>query len=105
MYFDLSEAEQQIWNECSRLIANAIVYYNTALLSCVYEQKKTAGDHAAMELLRSMSPVAWQHINLFGSFEFNSTNSTVDIDALAASYADPSHWNKILHAADEFQSV
>jgi TnpA family transposase len=24
-----SEAEQQIWSECSRLIANAIIYYNT----------------------------------------------------------------------------
>jgi hypothetical protein len=28
-----TEAEQQIWNECSRLIANAIIYYNTLLLS------------------------------------------------------------------------
>jgi TnpA family transposase len=31
-----TEAEQQIWNECSRLIANAIIYYNTLLLSRVY---------------------------------------------------------------------
>ena len=31
-----SEAEQQIWNKCSRLIANAIIYYNTLLLSRVY---------------------------------------------------------------------
>jgi hypothetical protein len=36
--------EQQIWNECSRLIANAIIYYNTLLLSRVYEQKVAAGD-------------------------------------------------------------
>jgi TnpA family transposase len=35
-----TEAEQQIWNECSRLIANAIIYYNTLLLSRVYEQKR-----------------------------------------------------------------
>lgn len=26
-----TEAEQQIWNECSRFIANAIIYYNTLL--------------------------------------------------------------------------
>src|SRR5665647_3440246 len=31
-----TEAEQQVWNECSRLITNAIIYYNTALLSQVY---------------------------------------------------------------------
>jgi hypothetical protein len=33
-----TEAEQQIWNECLRLIANAIIFYNSLLLSCVYEQ-------------------------------------------------------------------
>ena len=31
-----TEAEQHIWNECSRLIANAVIYYNTLLLSRVY---------------------------------------------------------------------
>jgi hypothetical protein len=31
-----TESEQQIWNACSRLIANAVIYYNTALLSRIY---------------------------------------------------------------------
>ncbi|MCY1200060.1 Tn3 transposase DDE domain protein [compost metagenome] len=39
-----TEGEQQLWNECSRLIANAIIHYNTALLSRVYEQKRAAAD-------------------------------------------------------------
>lgn len=30
-----TEEEQQIWNECSRLITNAVIYYNTVLLSRV----------------------------------------------------------------------
>lgn len=30
-----TEADQQIWNECSRLIAYAIIYYNTLILSRV----------------------------------------------------------------------
>jgi len=30
-----TESEQQIWNECSRLIANAIIYYNTLIVSRV----------------------------------------------------------------------
>jgi hypothetical protein len=34
-----TEAEQHIWNECSPLIANAVIYYNTLLLSRVYAQK------------------------------------------------------------------
>lgn len=67
-----TEAEQQIWNECSRLITNAVIYYNTALLSKVYEQKRRAGDREAMEILAGMLPIAWQHINLFGLFEFSA---------------------------------
>ncbi len=91
-----TEAEQQIWNECSRLITNAIIYYNTALLSKVYEQKCAAGDQQAIDLLRGISPVAWQHVNLFGAIEFSPRVSTVDLDALATRYSDPEYWSKVL---------
>ena len=97
-----TETEQQIWNECSRLIANAIIFYNTALLSKVYAQKLADEDEAAIKVLRGISPVAWQHINLFGTFEFSNTAIKVDIDALAARYADPNYWSKVLK---ELQSV
>ncbi|MEM5461983.1 Tn3 family transposase [Paraburkholderia phytofirmans] len=86
-----TEAEQQLWNECSRLITNAIIHYNTTLLSRVHDQKRAAGDHAAMELIAGISPVAWQHVNLFGGFEFGPAGRTVDIDALAAYYEDPAY--------------
>ena len=65
-----TEAEQQIWNECSRLIANAIIYYNTLLLSRVYEQKLAADDQEAIKILRGTSPVAWRDVNLIGNFDF-----------------------------------
>ena len=45
-----TEGEQQIWNECSRLISNAVIYYNTLLLSRVYEQKKATDDQAALSI-------------------------------------------------------
>jgi TnpA family transposase len=90
-----TESEQQIWNECSRLIANAVIYYNMVLLSRVYEQKQAAGDQEALITIQSISPVAWQHFNLFGSFDFKPSNSKVDIDAVVARYADPTYWNKI----------
>nr|WP_256928030.1 transposase [Caballeronia sordidicola] len=96
-----TEAEQQTWNDCSRLIANAIIHYNTTLLSRVHEQKRTAGDTAAMELIAGISPVAWQHVNLFGAFEFSQAGITVDIDALAAYYNDPAYWARILQATAE----
>ena len=91
-----TEAEQQIWNECSRLIANAVIYYNTALLSRIYAQKKAADDVVAIDILKHISPVAWQHINLFGRFEFTQTGSRVDLDALAERYNDPDFWSQAL---------
>lgn len=40
--------------------------------------------------------MAWQHVNLFGSFEFSDAASKVDIDALAARYADAAYWSQAL---------
>ncbi|KQZ77684.1 transposase [Rhodanobacter sp. Root561] len=83
-----TEAEQQIWNDCSRLIANAIIHYNTALLSRVYDQKQTAGDEGAIAMLKGVSPAAWQNVNLFGSFEFTPTELLVDLDVMASYLVD-----------------
>jgi TnpA family transposase len=91
-----TEEEQQIWNECSRLITNAVIYYNTVLLSRVYEQKQAVGDQNALTQLQGISPVAWQHINMYGSFEFSPSTSKIDIDALVARYADPKYWLQAL---------
>ena len=90
-----TEAEQQLWNECSRLITNAIIYYNMLLLSRVYEQKQAAGDQEAMAMVKGISPEAWQHVNLIGKFEFSTAESIVDIDALVAGYADQAFWSKV----------
>jgi hypothetical protein len=40
-----------------------------------------------------MSPVAWQHVNMFGSFEFSDEDPDIDMDALAARYADSVFWS------------
>lgn len=100
-----TEEEQHVWNECSRLIANAVIYYNTLLLSRVYEKKRAAGDEGAIELMRRISPIAWQHINLFGTFEFTPSNSALDIDALAALYLDPTYWLNTMKDQEEMQST
>ena len=62
----------------------------------MYEQKQAAGDQEAMAVIKGVSPVAWQHVNLIGKIEFSVSDSKVDIDALAASYDDQSFWNKVL---------
>jgi len=69
----------------------------------LYAQKLAAGDLEAAELVKKVSPVAWQHVNLFGSFEFNDTDSGIDLDALAAHFADPGYWRSAMRddAVDE----
>jgi TnpA family transposase len=97
-----TEAEQQIWNDCVRLIANAVIYYNTLLLSRVYEQKRASGDHAAADLVTHISPNAWRHVHLIGSFDFDQARAEIDIDALAARYNDPAFWSRaFIEPADD----
>lgn len=91
-----TEAEQQLWNDCARLIVNAIIFYNTLLLSKVYEQKLGAGDMEAIAALEGISPVAWRHINLIGRFEFAPDAPYIDIDALVARLANVERWQTLL---------
>ena len=79
-----TEAEQQIWNECSRLIANAVIYYNTLLLSRVYTQKQAAGDHVAADIIKEISPNAWQHVHLIGAFNFEQARLNSSFSMLVA---------------------
>ena len=53
-------------------------------------------------IIKDISPVAWQHINLFGTFEFSPSTSNVDIEALVVRYADPTYWHKAIQ--DETES-
>jgi hypothetical protein len=39
-----ADLEQQIWNECSRLLANSVIYYNACILSELLERKERQGD-------------------------------------------------------------
>jgi len=59
-----NEIEMEIYNECTRLIANCIIYYNATLLSDLYETYSKQGQQDHCNLIKRLSPVAWQHINL-----------------------------------------
>jgi TatD DNase family protein len=51
-------------------------------------------DRDAVAFIQGMSPVAWQHVNMFGSFEFSDEEPTVDLEELAERYADSEFWAK-----------
>ena len=70
-----TELEQQIWDECSRLVSNCIIFYNISILSEMHEHYIKEGKHEDAELLKKISPVAWRHINLRGKFKFKQDHS------------------------------
>ncbi len=79
-----TDIEIEISNQCARLIANAIIYYNSAILSRVLTKSETNGSDNIPELIRKISPVAWQHILLNGHYSFLNDGKVIDMDALVA---------------------
>jgi len=77
-----TEQEQQIWSECGRLIANCIIYYNASILSNMLAYRESNGNGQGADMLKQVSPVAWQHINLYGRYEFNKNPEFINIDAI-----------------------
>lgn len=49
----------------------------------------TLNEHArkpeSVNFVKSLSPVAWEHINFFGWYDFNESRSLVDTEKLARS--------------------
>ena len=70
----------EISNQCARLVANAIIYYNAAILSRLLE--RCQGKAKALALIKSTSPVAWQHLLLGGHYTFEDGGKVLDLDAL-----------------------
>lgn len=87
-----SDEEQELWNECSRLLVNAILYYNMLLLSEAMTCREQRGDMRGVEQLQTVSPVAWTHVNFYGRYSFSEEPAAVPLDDFVetmAGYAFP----------------
>lgn len=76
-----NETQIAVWNECARLLANCVLYYNAAMLNRWAEQSDLRGENQKSEFIRNLSPVAWTHVNFQGRYEFLSSHELIDIDA------------------------
>ena len=76
------ELELVISNECIRLVANCIIYYNTYLLSELYKIHEELGHTEVLELIKRLSPIAWRHINLNGRYEFLTLVEIFDLNSI-----------------------
>lgn len=71
----------EVSNQCGRTIANAIIHYNSAILSKLREKYETEGNQKALDLLKKISPVAWRHIHFQGHFIFSDEHK-IDLDEI-----------------------
>jgi hypothetical protein len=79
-----TDIEIEISNQCARLIANAIIFYNSAILSRLLTKCEAAANGEALEIVTQTSPAAWRHILLNGHYTFQSDGKMIDLDALVA---------------------
>src|SRR5262249_61285453 len=55
-----TDIEIEISNQCARLIANAVIFYNSAILSRLLMKYEASGNAKAHALLTQISPAAWR---------------------------------------------
>ncbi len=79
-----TDIEIEISNQCARLIANAVIYYNSAILSRLLTKYEVSGNAKAMALIKKISPAAWRHIHLNGHYTFRSDGQVINLDTIIA---------------------
>lgn len=77
-----NENQIMVWNECGRLLANCVLYYNSVMLNKWMEQCDQRGETKKSAFIKHMSPAAWRHINFQGKYEFLLSEGAIDIDSL-----------------------
>lgn len=82
-----TEIELDINADSIRLIANAVIFYNATLLSGLYQHYQSINPEMAKEILR-FSPVAWQHINFIGKYEFYNRGDVLNIQEVIKKFTD-----------------
>ena len=56
--------------------------YNISILSNLLERKEKANKESEINDLKQISPIAWQHINFLGRYEFEKLDIAIRIDKI-----------------------
>lgn len=76
------DQEIELWNECARLLANAVIYFNSLVLSNLLYYFGSTNDTVKQELVKSVSPVAWVNVNLNGTYSFSFDENAITIESI-----------------------
>ena len=77
-----TDQEQQLWSECSRLLANCIIYYNACILSELLERAERRQDYQRADAIKRANLASWKHVNLYGAYRFLDIREGVDLQGL-----------------------
>lgn len=76
-----TDLEIEISNECGRLIASCIIYYNASIQSCLLTKTSSK---KLLKIIKKASPVAWGHIHFTGHFTFYNSKYIINLDDIIA---------------------
>lgn len=77
-----SDIDMAIENECTRLLSLVIIYYNMRLLSDALTSRLDDNDMEAAAMIMEASPLAIQHINLAGIYQYTDELTGINISEI-----------------------
>ena len=83
-----TDLEVEISNQCGRLIAGVIIYYNSFFHSRLLEKTDPNNSNRLKSIKKKTSPVAWQHLHFTGHFTFYNSKNNIDIDKIIENLED-----------------
>jgi TnpA family transposase len=81
-----TDLDVAVSNHCGRLIANVVIAYNSMLLSGLLSSNLATGNVKTLDLLRRISPAAWQHLHFLGHYAFRDKRKPIDLQAVLAEF-------------------
>jgi TnpA family transposase len=85
-----TDVEIEISNQCAKLVANAIIYFNSAILSRLLIKYESNLDNKKTTMIKKISPAAWRHILLGGHYIFRNLGQIINLDEIL----DQLEWDK-----------
>jgi hypothetical protein len=64
------------------MVRAILIFYNASILSRLLEDQERTSDTQGAEATKKIAPIAWQHINLQGRYEFQKAPDALNVDAI-----------------------
>jgi TnpA family transposase len=77
-----TDREQELWSECSRFLANCVIYYNACILSELLQYAEREQDIELADRIKRISPVNWKHVNFYGEYTFRDIGDIIDLERM-----------------------